>query len=134
MADIQIVYREGFCECHNEEYCQTCHTSYAKDFGCCRLFAYSDNSGGIEYSIDGKPFSVVPFGDCVHAKYNYKYKGWTGKRYEIEQDEHDLTPKLDCMLVTLGSKQYDCVKVVLDGKCIYNNYDDEEDPDADNHE
>lgn len=124
MADIQIVYRGGFCEYHNEEeYCQMCHTSYAKECGGCRSFAYGDNSGGIEFSIDGKPFSVVPFGDCAHAKYNYKYKGWTGKRYEIEQDEHGLTPELDCMLVTLGSKQYDCVKVILDGKCIYNIFD-----------
>ena len=127
MADIQIVYRVGYCAHHNdEEYSYTCHTSYAKDFSGCRGFSYGDNKGGVEFTVDGKPFSFVPYGDCAYAKYIYKYKGWTGKRYEIEPYENNFSPELDCMIVTIGNKQYDCVKVILDGKCIYNILDDKQ--------
>ena len=44
----------------------------------------------------------------------------------MEEFSDPYNPHLDHMEVTLGRKTYDCVKVVLDGKCIYNNYDDEE--------
>ena len=60
-----------------------------------------------------------------------KRKGWTGKRYEMEEVHDDFDPGIDYMEVTIGNRIYNCVKVILDGKCIYNNYDDEEEKNED---
>ena len=47
------------------------------------------------------------------------------ENYEMEEFSDPYNPHLDYMQVTLGRTTYDCVKVILDGKCIYNNYDDD---------
>lgn len=120
MAEIQIVYREGFCDhwSGGEGFHGQCYTSCARDMGC---RWYSD--GGEKVSPDG--VKIIPFGDCVYAAWKYKRKGWSGKNYEMEESEDPYNPHLDCMIVTLGRTEYECVKVILDGKCIYNEYDDE---------
>lgn len=119
MADIQIVYiANGWCDYNCSDYCMQCHTGAAEDLGC-KYFIPAD--AGI--SENGK--RVIPFGDCSRANIKYNFKGWTGKNYEMEEFSDPYNPHLDYMQVTLGKKTYDCVKVVLDGKCIYNNYDDE---------
>ena len=120
MADIQIVYREGFCSHWSEgdSFCIQCYTSCAGDMGC---KFYSD--GGKKTDADG--LVIIPFGDCVYADWKYKYKCWSGKNYEMEEEHDPYNPHLDSMCVRLGKTEYDCVKVILDGKCIYNEYDKE---------
>lgn len=119
MAEIQIVYRGNWhCELNGKDYCMQCHTSCAEDLGC-RMF----NDGG-KTEKDGR--TIIPFGDCIYAKYDYKYKGWTGKRYEMEECRDPYNPHLDSMTVKLGNQMYDCVKVILDGKVIFNEFDEEE--------
>ena len=34
MAEIEIIYREGYCECMGGDYCMQCHTQCAEDLGC----------------------------------------------------------------------------------------------------
>lgn len=31
MAEIEIVYHEGYCECMGNKYCMQCHTQCAED-------------------------------------------------------------------------------------------------------
>lgn len=112
MAEIQIVYREGYCDFSQPGYSLQCHME------CC------DNGCRYFYGDEKEP-NVIPFGDCKRASFHYKYKGWSGKRYEIEECFDPYNPHLDSMLVTLGKTTYDCVKVILDGKCIFNEFDDE---------
>lgn len=119
MAEIQIVYREGFCGYSDwqKEFNTQCYTVVAGDAGC---RAYSD--GGKRYGDDG--IEIIPTGECIYACWKYKYKGWSGKNYEIEELHDPYNPQLDCMRVKLGRTEYDCVKVILNGECIYNDYDD----------
>lgn len=114
MADIEIVYREYSCDYNPGEFCTQCLTCCAGDMGC-RYFYEGDHKA-----------NEIPFGNCEHYDTKYKYKGWSGKRYEIEECNDPYNPHLDGMLVTLGNHEYDCVKVILNGKCIYNEYDEEE--------
>lgn len=113
MADIQIVYYEPYCQFNLPDFDTQCFCECASDAGC--KFFLESQAGE----------NVIPFGDCSRAKLRYKYKGWTGKRYEIEESFDPYCPVLDCMLVTLGKTTYPAVKVILDGKCIYNDFDDE---------
>lgn len=62
----------------------------------------------------------------ARAEQGFMYKGWSGYRYEIEEVLEDLPEYDNYALVRLGSQIYECVKVKLDGKCIFNDYDDEE--------
>ena len=120
MADIQIVYRDGYCEiaeCNCDvigNYCTQCHTQAAEDLGC----KYYD-----EGSHDA---NVIPFGDCIHALFRRKYKGIVAKKYDIEPFEDNYNMHLNCMAVTAGRKTYYCDKVILNGKCIYNNIREDE--------
>ena len=107
MADIEIVYRKRACDFREKTLCEQCFTDFAGDIGC-RMF-YGDETGC-----------------CIHAKYEYVYKGWSGKRYEMQEYHNIYYFEEDCMEVVLGNQSYDCVKVTLNGKCIYNNYDDDE--------
>lgn len=34
MAEIQIIYREEYCEMMNSNHCTQCHTACASDLGC----------------------------------------------------------------------------------------------------
>lgn len=34
MAEIEIIYREGYCEYMSGNYCAQCHTQVAGDHGC----------------------------------------------------------------------------------------------------
>lgn len=119
MAEIQIVYREGYCDYNLPDYNTQCHTCVASDMGC-RYFYQ-------EEAVSENGIKVIPFGDCNRAQFKYKYKGWSGKRYEIEECFDPYNPQLDSMIVTLGRKAYDAVKVILDGKCIFNEFDEEKD-------
>lgn len=122
MADVQIVYREPYCDdwrCH-EEFCMQCYTdACARDLGCDGYKSpkpYTDEHGN----------RVLPLSVCENAKYRYVYMGWTGKKYEMAEERDNMTPELDCMDVWLGSRNYKCVKVILNGKCIFNEFDAEE--------
>ena len=120
MAEIEIVYREGYCEidfgagkCFNTQ----CYTAVAEDAGC--KYFQADNE-----TVGEDGVRTLAFGDCVHAKWLYKYKGWSGKNYEMEELRDPYNPHLDSMQVTLGRRIYDCVKVVLNGKIIFDEYDE----------
>lgn len=119
MAEIQIVYwADRWCDYNCPGYSMQCHTMAAEDMGC-KYFI----PDGPTVTEDGK--KIIPFGDCARANSKYNRKGWSGKNYEMEEFSDPYNPHLDYMQVTLGRTTYDCVKVILDGKCIYNNYDDD---------
>ena len=119
MADIQIVYMEPYCDYECQYFCTQCYTEVAQDLGC--KYFHTEPNG-----YDESGTLHIPFHDCDRARIEYKYKGWSGKRYEMEEQKDHYAPRLDCMLVTLGKTEYLCAKVILDGKCIYNNYDETE--------
>lgn len=105
-------------ECVTEKYFDMqCYTAVAGDCGCKYFQEENDTVGE-----DG--VHTIAFGDCVHAKWLYKYKGWSGKNYEIEELHDPYNPHLDSMLVTLGRRTYDCVRVALNGKTIFDEYDE----------
>ena len=124
MADIEIIYRKGYCELeergygHDIEYDIGCHECWAEDSNC-KYFAHPEPL----QAEDGT--RIIPFGDCAHAKFEYRYKGWSGKRYEMEEYRDPYNSHLDSMLVKLGKTEYNCVKVIMNGKCIFNEYDEE---------
>ena len=123
MVEIQIVYRNYFCDIGwEDEFSTLCFTGVADCTGC-KAFS----NGGI--SRDEEGHLIIPYGDCVHAQWDYRYKGWVGKRYEMEEIKDADDPHLDCMRVRLGKTEYDCVKVTLNGECIYNNGELEEEQD-----
>ena len=107
MAEIEIVYREPYCECMGGDFNTQCYTHAAKDLGC-KMF----NEGKHEKN-------VIPFGDCVHAAFKYKYKGMSIKNYELEEFIDDYNPHLNCMMLKTRNDWYECEKVVLNGKVIY---------------
>lgn len=123
MADIEIVYRIGHCAENCPDYDLDCHSNHADFTGCSRYISLNP------YYDNGR--LIIPVGDCSKAVFEYKRKGWTGKRYEMEEVHDDFDPGIDYMEVTIGNRIYNCVKVILDGKCIYNNYDDEEEKNED---
>jgi hypothetical protein len=107
MADIEIIYSEGYCECMGGDYCMQCHTQVAEDLGC-KMF----NEGKHEKN-------VIPFGDCIHANFKYIYKGMSIKNYELEALDDPYNPHLNCMMLKTRNDWYQCEKVVLNGKVIY---------------
>ena len=123
-ADIQIVYRVGYCDFYQmgTEYDIGCHCCYADSTDCRYYLAERWETE------DGQ--DVIPFGNCAHAHFEYRYKGWTGKKYEMEECRDPHNPHIDSMLVKLGNKEYDCVKVTLNGKIIFNEYDEEHEEEA----
>lgn len=108
MAEIKIIYRKGYCEMMGGFFCKQCYTECASDLGC-NMF----NEGKHEED-------VIPFGDCIHAKFKYIYKGMNVKNYELEELQDTYNPHLNCMTLETINKIYECAKVILDGKCIYN--------------
>ena len=122
MAEIEIVYRRGRCEFGEPEYHIQCHTCWGDEMGC--ALYHADGAG----DTDKNGNKIIPFGDCESAKFEYGYKGWVGKKYEIGEPNEDVyNPHLNSVEVTLGNTTYDAVKVRFNGKLIFNNYDDEED-------
>ena len=117
MAELEFVYRIGYCELTGScdpnylMYCDQCHTAAADVLGCRHY-----NSGKTD------PYHI-PFGDCIHADFKYKYKGVTTKNYNIDLQEDIYNQHLTCLVVTIGKKSFECVKVTLNGKCIFNVYD-----------
>lgn len=108
MAEIKIIYRKGYCEMMGAFFCRQCYTECASDLGC-NMF----NEGKHEED-------VIPFGDCIHAKFKYIYKGMNVKNYELEELQDTYNLHLNCMMLKTRNKIYECEKVILDGKCIYN--------------
>ena len=88
---------------------------------------YSDGYGDPnELHHDGDRL-VSAFGDCVHAKIEYAYKGVLAKKYDICESTIDpYNIHLKCIEVTIGGVTYECEKVVLNGECIYNEWDGEQ--------
>lgn len=111
MAEIQIVYREGYCTHPNcfvsENYTDQCQMCCAEDAGC---------KG---YDSGKREEDAIPFGNCIHATWKAKYKGVSVKNYQMEKYEDAYNPHMNCMIVTIGKTNYACTKVKLDGKCIY---------------
>ena len=101
MADIEIVYRVGYCYCECSEYDRQCHTQYAEDIGC-RKFSHPSHED-----------NVIPFGDCICAKFEYRYKGWTGKRYDIEEVE-DIKIKIKILYQKMKEILEDREKIILE--------------------
>lgn len=131
MADLQFVYRKRYY-CDQEDiflygecpHCLQCHTCAGKDMPC---KAYSDGYGGDPHEIHKVGDRMVStFGDCVHAKIEYAYKGLIAKKYDVCKSKEDpYNSHLDCVEVTAGGITYECEKVILNGICIYNEWDAE---------
>ena len=109
MAEIKIKQKEYYCIYYSDKFCTQCLTECGEDVGC-------------SYYFDGKTEpNVIPFGDCVYADYKYKYRGLSVKNYEVEEYEDDYNPHLNCAIVKTRNAVYDnCVKVEIDGECVYN--------------
>lgn len=121
MAEIQIVYREGYCDCEGADYCTQCHTQCAGNLGC-RMF----NGGKQEDTFkNGQRVIRIPFGDCIYAKFKYIYKGMSVKNYELQELDDPYNPHLNCMTLETRNRIYCCEKVILDGKCIYDELPEE---------
>lgn len=121
MAYVEMVYIECYCECRLEdEFDMQCFTDAAEDGGC---VSYTHDK---RYT-DEKGILHIPSYACKHARTNYIHKGVTAKSYEIEPEhESDYDDGwYKTAKVYIGRRGYDCVKVKLDGKCIFNSYDDE---------
>lgn len=118
MAEIQMVYMRFRCK-YNSEYLNTqCFTEAAGDTGCYNFHhpePYRDADGILVY----------PIFRCLHAYVEYKYKGVTAKSYEMEEID-DPECAYSWIDIKIGKQKYACAKVTLDGRCIYNVYDDEE--------
>ena len=118
MAEIQMVCINLRCKYNDYNLNMQCITESASDTGCihCKIQEPYKNFLGI---------TVYPTNECVHAYMEYKFKGVTAKNYEMEEIDSP-----ECaytwMDVTIGKQRYMCVKVTIDGRCIYNIYDDEE--------
>lgn len=131
MFELQFVYRKRYY-CDQEDiffgdcpHCMQCYTQCGQDMAC---KAFSDGYDGDPHEIHkiGNR-RVSAFGDCCHAKIEYAYKGVTVKKYDIRNsDEDPFNPHLNCCEVTVGGITYECEKVILNGKCIYNEWDEEE--------
>ena len=111
MAEIQIVCSEGYCDFDfmGTEYNTQCHTQCAADRGC-EFFSEGEHSP-----------NVIPFGNCIHAKLHYIYKGLSVKNYELAELNDPYNPHLSCMTLKTRNVTYYCDKVTLDGTCIYDN-------------
>ena len=118
MAEIQIMYRKYCCDLNPSEIDTVCFCDYAQDKGC------------PFYQGEERQPGYVPFGSCQRAQIKFGRKGWVGKRYEMEEVEVPYIHGFDYMRVRLGNTDYTCEKVVLDGECIYNTFDNEEGKDA----
>lgn len=119
MAEIEIIYRDGYCECMGKDYHTQCYTDCASDSGC---EVFEGDKPRYEF-VDGHRIYTIPLGCCHHAKFKYIYKGMSVKNYELEEDEDVMNPDLSCMMLKTRNMVYPCVKVTLNGKVIYNIYD-----------
>lgn len=119
MAEIEIVYEEGYCSygmfAVERNYSEQCHTCVAEDAGC----KYFD-SGNHDPN-------VIPFGDCVHAVMQTKYKGMTVKKYDLAEVNDCYNPHLSYMILKTAGREYNCTKVILNGTCIYDRDSEEDD-------
>ena len=117
MALIQIKCAEHYCDmpCFSDNFCVLCITQMASDLDC---------EG---YNSGKKDKHYIPFGDCVHAKTKYRYKGISAKYYEVELPDEDIyNSHLNyATLRTRNAIYSNCCEIVIDGKCVYSN--DEED-------
>lgn len=114
MGVIQMKYREGYCDKEFgilTDYSEQCHTCAADAKGC-RYFQYS-----VRYTING--VETTESSACKHACYKTIYKGISAKNYEMKEHEDPWNPWLNCMLVNIGKRTYECDEVILDGKMIY---------------
>ena len=107
MAEIEIIYREGYCLYNYDIYCMKCHMGCAEDVGC------------LMFKKETFEENDIPFGDCVYAKFKYIYKGMSIKNYELKVDDDPYSPYFNCMMLKTRNGLYPCEQVVLNGKVIY---------------
>ena len=109
MAEIQIIYRKGQCvhsdpDCR-KEHCGNCHVQSAWLTGCTG-FHPSDR------------------GDCACADFKNVYAGGTVTGYEMSEFTDAQNPWINCMIVKVNGKTYECTMVILNGKLIYEQDED----------
>lgn len=125
MSNLDIVFREMHCRfADSDSLCQVCgqcYTDYATDLGC----SYYRGDEVHDEWINGEKVRVIPCGGCVHADYRYIYKGFIDVEYEMEKSTDPYDPLY--MEAWIDGERYECVKVSLNGKTIYNEYDDDDD-------
>ena len=114
MADIEIVYQIGYCDSELPFYDEVCQSEMGDEIKSRECSNYNDGSMNPCH---------IPYGNCIHAKYHYCYKGSTTKKYAIYTNCYDRVT--ESIPVTINNKTYECKKVKLNGKCIFNEFDDE---------
>jgi len=127
MANIEIIYRKKWCligtDPTSKKFRNACFDpECAHDV--CEYFS-ADHTWMKKNGLDCLRSDFSP---CASAYVKYVYKGWTGKKYEIEQMSDDGLG--DYMLVTLGNQTYECERVSLNGKCIFDQYAEENDDES----
>ena len=95
MADIQMVYIEGKCDLNLPEFCEHyCLTDRAEFTDCqcyCGQLVLRDDKGSFIKNLGGC---------CIHGQFETKYKGWTGKCYEMEMiDDPMIRTTAVCLFV-----------------------------------
>lgn len=112
MFEIKFTYRVPKCSMWYDTDAigveEQCFTEWAEDTGCpC-------------YSCGSHEPNVIPFGDCVNAYYEYKHKGVSVKKYDVEPMD-----EVGYMQLEVGGKVYECTKIVIDNECIFDGEADE---------
>lgn len=114
MANIEIIYRKKWCllefDAARKNFCNFCFDPESASCVC-------------EYFCADRTWAKSNEAPCANACIKYVYKGWTGKKYEMEQMSDYVFG--DYMLVTLGNQIYECERVTLNGKCIFDQYEEE---------
>lgn len=117
MANIQIVYLKRYCEQMWDKFTGQCYSDAAEDLGCPRFCCrekYDDEEG----------ITHIPKYSCIYATYKKAFKGMTVKNYELEENCDDIEDEFfDTMTLSTKNYEYDCIKVTIDGECIYDNSD-----------
>lgn len=102
MAEIQIQYRDYYCDICPHLACHGCETSLVEFTDCRYCRRYPDECG------------------CSYIRVRNAYKGCKTQTYEINEAKEYYNDIVDeYALVTIRNKRYICDEVKIDGKIVY---------------
>lgn len=114
MAEIEMRYIYPYCALHRDDYCEACHGMYANEFGC----EFYKKAGGRIWSDKLQKEVYCVREGCAYADIDDTSERWvSAKNYDIHMVDDETFGLY--MGVTINGKTSLCTKVVLNGKCIY---------------
>lgn len=124
MAEIKIIYEQGYCVAADESrgrnvedyYCEACYTEFSENLGCPY---YSGPRSWKEEGENGHVYGVISFSPCNNAASYVKHKGISAKQYEAYIDENPYKLGEDCAVLEIGKHKYICQKLIIDGEQIF---------------